>query len=61
MSKPPIPEEIPTYLEWADTLPETYGLKQVLVEFFDACRVARDVFEVNVAAGVAYNRLKGLE
>lgn len=47
-------------LDFVDTLPEaTYDLlATVLREFLDAARKATDVSEVNVAAGIALERLR---
>ena len=48
-----------TFLEWADTLPEAQH--EALLDFFRALARATSITDVNVAAGVVLNILKGVE
>ena len=44
-----------------ESLPETVDLRAILEKFLDDVRKAKDAFEISVAAGVAWNALKGLD
>ncbi len=49
------------FMAFAGELPETNDLTVILSEFFESVSKATGLASVNVAAGIAYNRLTGKE